>query len=198
MGKLKYAIVGLVLLVVATYAILAILLVNSSARRAPDKPGFTAQEALPSAQEAAGAWQEDAQLVSANASWRRLPADELLEEEVSWAFAYFSPGARSLRIFHVTPEGAEEAETMDANPNAKVVDAGSWQVDSPDVLNTFLNQGGREFLSQNPEATISLRLGSTEDGGSSVWLAMGISSEDKKTIVIQIDPVSGETTTPAT
>jgi hypothetical protein len=197
MSKLKLAIVGLVLLVVATYAILAILLVNSSARRVPDKPGFTAQEALPSAQEAARAWQEDAQLMSANASWRGLPPDELLEAEVSWAFAFFSPGARSLRVFQVTPEGAEEAETMDANPNAKVVDAGSWQVDSGDVLSTFLQQGGRDFLHENPEATVSLRLGSTEDGDSSVWLAMGISSADKKTIVVQVDPVTGAVKTPA-
>jgi hypothetical protein len=198
MSKLKLAIVGLVLLVAATYGVLAILLVNSSAGRVPDKPGFTAQEALPSAQEAARAWQEDAQLMSANASWRGLPPDELLDEEVSWAFVYFSPGARSLRVFQVTPDGAEEAETMDANPHTRVVDTGSWLVDSPDVLNAFLNQGGRDFLHENPEATITLRLGSTEDGDSPVWLAVGISSEDKETIVVQIDPVNGEPTTPAT
>jgi len=197
MSRLKLAIVGLVLLVAATYAVLAILLLNSSARRVPDKPGFTAQEALPSAQEAARAWQEDAQLVSANASWRGLPADELLEEEASWAFAYFSPGARALRVLQVTPEGAEEAETMDANPNAKVVDADSWHVDSGEVLSTFLQQGGRDFLQENPEATVNLRLGSTEDGGSLVWLAMGISSADKRTIVVQVDPVTGAVKSPA-
>ena len=197
MSKLKLAIVGLVLLVAATYGVLAILLVNSSMGRVPDKPGFTAQEALPSAREAARAWQEDAQLMSANASWRGVPADELLEEEVSWAFAYFSPGARSLRVFQVTPDGAEEAETVDANPNAKVVGADSWQVDSGEVLSTFLEQGGRDFLQQNPEATISLRLGSTEGGGSSVWLAMGISSADKRTIVVQIDPETGAVKAPA-
>jgi hypothetical protein len=197
MSKLKLAIVGLVLLVAATYGVLAILLVYTSIGGAPDKPGFTAQEALPSAQEAARAWQEDAQLMSANASWRGLPPEELLEEDVSWAFAFFSPGARSLRVFQVTTQGAEEAETMDANPNTKVVDAGLWQVDSGDVLCTFLDQGGRDFLQENPEATVTLRLGSTQDGDSPVWLAMGISSADKNTIVVQVDPVNGAVKTPA-
>ncbi len=195
MRKLKYLIVGLGLLVAVTYGALAILLVNSSFTRAADSPGFTAREALPAAEEAARAWQSDAQLVSVNASWRGLPPDELISEEVNWSYTFFSPQARSARIWSVTPQGAAAADTIDASPNTRVLDYAAWKVDSPQVLTTFLEYGGRRFLEENPEATVSLRLGPTEDGDSSIWLAFGLSSSNRATLTVQVDPASGEVRT---
>ncbi|HUW95265.1 MAG TPA: hypothetical protein VMW58_05720 [Anaerolineae bacterium] len=195
MRKLKYLIIGLGVVVAVTYAALAILLVNSSLIRVPNAAGFTAKEALAGAQEAARAWQSDAQLVSANASWRGLPPDELMTEEVSWAYTFFSPQAREVRIWSVTPQGATAADTIDASPNTRVLDFAAWEVDSPQVLTAFLDHGGSGFLEENPEATISLRLGPSEDGESPIWLAFGISSSNRSTLTVQVDPVSGEVKT---
>lgn len=188
-------IIGLVVLVAITYGAFAILLVSLSRNKTSAKPGFTAKEAYPTAQEAAQAWQGDAQLVSANASWRDLKPEELLEEEVSWGFTFFSPQARSIRIFSVTPQGAQGVESIEATPNTRVADVGLWQVDSPQVLTLFLDHGGRDFLAQNPGATVSLRLGPAEGSESLVWLAFGISSADRSTLTVQVDPSSGEVRT---
>jgi hypothetical protein len=195
MRKLKYLIIGLGLLVAVTYGILAILLVNSSFTRVPDSPGFTAKEAFPRALEAARAWQSDAQLVSANASWRGLRPEELMAEEVSWSFAFFSPQARSVRIWSMTAQGAAAVETINASPKTRALESAAWEVDSPQVLTAFLNHGGSGFLEANPEATVSLRLGPSEDGESPIWLAFGISSSNRSTLTVQVDPVSGEVRT---
>jgi hypothetical protein len=195
MRKLKYLIVGLVLLVAVTYGGLAILLVNSSFTEVSESRGFSARDALPAAEEAARAWQSDAQLVSANASWRGLPPDELLTAEVSWSYTFFSPQARTVRVWSVTPQGAAAAETITANPNTRVLDFATWKVDSPQVLTTFLDHGGRGFLEENPEATVNLRLGPSEEGESSIWLAFGLSSSNRSTLTVQVDPTSGEVRT---
>lgn len=190
--KLRYLIVGLGVLVVVVYGAFAILLVRLRSGPASGQPGFTAKEAYPSALRAAQAWQGDAQLVSANASWRDLTPEELLEEEVSWTFTFFSPLERSIRIFSVTPEGAQGVESIDASPNTNVLHVELWHVDSPEVLASFLNHGGRDFLVENPGATVSVRLGPEEGGESLLWLAFGISTTDKSTLTLQVDPTSGE------
>ncbi|TKJ31104.1 MAG: hypothetical protein CEE40_02285, partial [Chloroflexi bacterium B3_Chlor] len=97
--KLRYLIIALGLLVVVVYGALLVVVTGVLRTGTSSKPGFTAKEAYPSALKAAQAWQGDAQLVSANASWRDLKAEELLEEEVSWGFTFFSPQTRSIRIF---------------------------------------------------------------------------------------------------
>ena len=193
--KLRYLIIALGLLVVAVYGALVVVLAGVLRTDTSAKPVFTAKEAYPTAQDAARAWQGDAQLVSANASWRDLKPEELLEEEVSWGFTFFSPAARSIRIFSVTPEGAQGVESIDATPNTRVADVGLWQVDSPQVLTLFLDHGGRDFLAQNPGATVSLRLGPAEGSELLMWLAFGISSANRSTLTVQVDPSSGEVQT---
>ena len=191
--KLRYLVIGLLLVVVVTYGILAVLVLNLRGRGSGGAPGFTAKEAHPAALREARAWQEDCQLVSLNASWRGADAELLVEdEEVNWSVAYFSPRTRSLGIFAVTSRAAQLVDTRDVSPNTRTIEADSWQVDSPQVLASFLNQGGRDLLAQDPGATVSLRLGPGEAEDSMTWLAIGISSDKKTTVTVQVDPASGQ------
>jgi hypothetical protein len=191
--KLRYLVIGLLSLVVVTYGILAVLVLNFRGRGLAGAPGFTAKEAHPAALKEARAWQEDCQLVSLNASWRDTDAEALVEdEEVHWSFAYFSPGSRSLGVFAVTSQGAQLVDNRDASPSTRTIEADSWQVDSPQVLASFLNQGGRDLLAQDPASTVSVRLGPGEAEGSVTWLAVGISSDKKTTVTVQVDPTSGQ------
>jgi hypothetical protein len=190
--KLRYVIIGLGLLIVVVYGVIAVMVVRLSPGRGVGQPGFTAKEAYPSALQAAQAWQGDVQLVSANASWRDLGPEELLGEEAAWAFTFFSPLARQIRIISVTPDGAEAVDSIDVTPNTRSIDVALWQVDSDQVLNLFLDHGGRDFLSQNPDVTVSLRLGPGQGGEPIVWLAFGISGANSSTHTVQVDPTSGE------
>ncbi|MGB3905218.1 MAG: hypothetical protein WBB22_09865 [Anaerolineae bacterium] len=195
--KLRYLVIALGLLVVVVYGALVVVLAGVLRTDTSAKPGFTAKEAYPNAVKTAQGWQGDAQLVSANASWRDFKPEELLEEEVSWGFTFFSPQTRSIRIFAVTPAGAQGVESIDVTPRTRVVDVGLWQVDSPEVLAVFLDHGGRDFLTQHPGATVSLRLGPGEGDEPLVWLAFGISGTDSSSLTVQVNPGSGEVKTAA-
>lgn len=191
--KLRYIVIGLFLLIVVTYGILAVLVLRLRATGTAAVPGFSAREAYPVALGEAQAWQEDCQLVSLNASWRGADPEALLEdEEVSWSFAFFSPRTRSLAVFAVTSHGAKRVDSRDASPNTRTIESDLWEVDSPQVLTSFLNQGGRDLLAQDPAATVSLRLGPGEEENSMTWLAIGISSDKKSTVTVEVDPTSGE------
>jgi hypothetical protein len=190
--KTKLLLIVLGAAVVAIYGTLAILLLGGTGLSASRGTDFTAKEAYPIALEAGQAWQGDAQFVSATASWRDLTAEQLLEENATWGFTFFSPQTRQIRIISVTEGGAEGTKGINIPPNVHTVDVASWQVDSPQVLDLFLNNGGRDFLAQYPDATVSLRLGPQDGGERLVWMAFSIYSPDKRTMTLIVDANSGE------
>lgn len=196
--KFKLLMIILGVMVVAVYGVLAILVlgVSGPGPSSQSEVDLTAKEAYPTALEAAQAWQADAQLVSATASWRDLAAEQLLEEDASWGFTFFSPQARQIRIVSVTGQGPEGVESLDVPPTVRITDVALWQVDSPQVLRLFLDHGGRDFLTQHPGATVTLRLGPEERGERVVWLAFGIYSADRSTMTLQVDASSGEVISP--
>jgi hypothetical protein len=190
--KLRVVLIVLGVVVLAVYGVLAVLVIGLPGRSGASQKGFTALAAYPAALAAAQAWQSDAQLVSATTSWSDLTADELFEAETSWGFTFHSPQTREIRIVSAAADGAEGIESLPATARTRGVDVGFWQVDSPQVLDLFLNHGGRDFLAQHPGATVSLRLGPEEGGERLVWLAFGIYTADRSTMTLQVDANTGE------
>lgn len=190
--KIRLLIIVLGVVVVAVYGVLALLLTGVIGGNPWASAELTAKRSYPVALQNAQAWQADAQLVSATASWREVDSEAELDKEASWGFTFFSPRKRQLKIVAVTQQGAEEVETMDVPGQVHPVDADSWEVDSPRVLALFLDYGGRDFLARYPGATVTLRVGSEEGGERLVWLAFGIYSADRSTMTVQVDAKSGE------
>jgi len=190
--KVRVLLVVLGVAVVAVYGVLAIMMVGLPGGVTTLKAGFTAKDAYPQALQEAQTWQPDADLVSASASWREVTAEQLLEEDASWGFTFFSAQTRQIRVVAVNREGAKGAENVDVPPTVRTVDTASWQLDSPEVLRLFLDHGGRDFLAQHPGATVSLRLGLEEGGERLVWHAFGIYSTDRSTITLSVDANSGD------
>jgi len=198
--KLVLVILGVVLVLV--YGTLAVLIVGFSGRgsaaTAPTSEGgtgdgpLTAREAYALAVSEAQNWREDAQLVSATASWANVASEEQLAADVAWGFTFLSAQSAETQILSVTRVGAERAREMRSPSSMRTADVTSWQVDSPEVVNLFLEQGGRDFLSQHPGATISLRLGQEEESSRLVWLAIAIQSAEKATMVLKVDASTGE------
>jgi hypothetical protein len=184
-------------LVLAVYGVLAIMVLVLPGRGPSAKAGFTAREAYSMAQQEAQAWQDDAQLVGATASWNSVQADQLLRQNASWGFTFLSPQARQVRIVSVGQESAQGVQTINATPRTLALDPASWQVDSPQALTLFLDNGGREFLAQHPAATVTLRLGREQGAERSAWLAFGLDSSDRSSMTLQVDATTGEVTSPA-
>ena len=198
--KLLLVILGVVLVLV--YGTLAILIIGFSGRgsaqsspptdSSPTEGPLTAREAYALALSEARNWQDDAQLVSATASWANVGSEEQLAEDVAWGFTFVSQQSAETQILSVTRVGAERAREMRSTSTTRTADVASWDVDSPEVVSLLLEHGGRDFLSQHPGATISLRLGPEEDSSRLVWLAIGIQSADKSTMVLEVDASTGE------
>jgi hypothetical protein len=198
--KLVLVILGVVLVLV--YGTLAVLVVGFSGRGLPqsspptdsgltDVP-LTAKEAYALALSEARSWQNDAQLVSATASWANVGSEEQLLQDVAWGFTFLSAQSAETQIISVTRLGAERVREMRSSSAVRTADVASWQVDSPEVVSLFLEHGGRDFVNQHPGATISLRLGPEEENARLVWLAIGIHSVDKSTMVLEVDASTGE------
>ena len=198
--KLLLVILGAILLLV--YGTLAILIFGFSGPGSPEssptaesgstQAPLTAREAYALALSEARNWQDDAQLVSATASWNNIDAEEQLFEDVAWGFTFLSAQSAQTQIISVTRVGAERVREARSTSSVRTADVASWQVDSPEVVNLFLEHGGRDFLSQHPGATISLRLASEEDSDRLAWLAIGIQSAEKATMVLKLDAGTGE------
>ena len=200
--RFKLLIVILGAMLIAVYGALAVLIVGFSGRGSGDtaptsesgagEGPLTAREAYALALSEARNWQDDAQLVSATASWANVASEEQLAEDVAWGFTFLSAQSAERQILSVTRVGVERVREMRASATVRTADVASWQVDSPQALALFLEHGGRDFLSQHPGATISLRLGPEEASSRLVWLALGIQSADKSTMVLEVDASTGE------
>jgi hypothetical protein len=198
--KLVLVILGVVLVLV--YGTLAVLIVGFSSPRSTDtaptpdsgagEGPLTAREAYALAVSEAKNWQDDAQLVSATASWANVASEDQLAADIAWGFTFVSAQSAETQIVSVTRVGAERSREMRSLSSMRTADVTSWQVDSPEVMNLFLEHGGRDFLSQHPGATMSLRLGPEEESNRLVWLAIGIHSADKSSMVLKIDASTGE------
>ena len=200
--KFKLLIVILGAMLIAVYGALAVLIVGFSGDAPPENTPtsgsgtgegpLTAREAYALAVSKAQNWREDAQLVNATASWANVASEEQLAADAAWGFTFVSGQSAEMEILSVTRLGAERVREMRSPSSLRTADIGSWQVDSPEVVSLFLEHGGRDFLSQHPGATISLRLGPEEASSRLVWLAIGIQSADKSTMVLEVDASTGE------
>lgn len=153
--------------------------------------GFAAKAAWLLAEEAATGWREDAQLLSATAAWSEATERELASGKTSWGFYFLSPLARQIQAFSVSGESATGTRTFDLTSAPQGIDLSRWQVDSPEAIKIFLDQGGRDFLAQHPGAAVHLRLAAQEEGRL-VWTASGLSSQDRSTFSLEIDATTGE------
>jgi hypothetical protein len=201
--RLRILILILAVLLVAVYGTLAVLVLamggtDSADQGAQPRTLETARDTYPAAVAEAQNWQDEAQLVSATASWSNVQTLEDLQQTAAWGFTFLSPQTRQVRVVSVTPDGAEHVQTADATAKTRGVEVSAWRVDSEQVLNLFLDNGGRDFLAQYPGATITLRVGLEEDSERLVWYAMGIYSPERATIVVVVDATTGEllSTTP--
>lgn len=191
--RIRLLLWGLAGVVIVVYGALGYSVYRSRRHPAASSPetAFTAQTAYPLVEGTAKEWRDDAYLLSATAAWSQTTEEGLQEGKTSWAFYFLSPLARQIRVFSVTAEEVAGIRTMDALSVPSGVDLSRWQMDSPQVIKIFLDQGGRDFLARHPGAAVHLRLAAQGDGRL-VWMASGLSSQDESSFSLEIDATTGE------
>lgn len=161
----------------------------------PAFSGRTAQVAYAAAQSVAGNWQNDAQLLNASATWPQgAAAQELQSGASSWGFTFYSPGSGQVAAVAVVED---EASLVSEAPHAQEtppLDASGWRVDSHEVVQTVLDEGGAAFIDR--EGVTVLTMGLTADNaagdGRIRWIATLFAPQSGRALTIQVDATSGE------
>lgn len=200
-SKKEWTILGaLVVLVLGVYGGLLFVVtrgggadVKSAARRpTPPWPVRTAQEAYSLAEEVARAWQPDARLSNASSAWGSgATPQELLEGKTTWGFHFVSPAAKQFCVISVVGDEVQVIESGSIPRVPVLLEVADWHVDSPQALSIFLDNGGRDFLAAHADADVHLRLLTSIENGSLLWLAVGLSANDGLAHTVPIDAVTG-------
>ena len=190
---------GLVVLVLVVYAGLLLVVTRGGIKfgPVPSQPTppwkvLTAREAYPLAEGAARAWQPDAKLSNASSSWDSgATPQELLEGKTTWGFHFISPSASQFCIVSVVGEEARVIESGSIPRVPVLLALSDWHVDSPQALSIFLDNGGRDFLAAHADADVHLRLLTRVENETLLWLAAGLSPNDRVAYTVPINAVTG-------
>ncbi len=149
----------------------------------------TGQEAYRLALPKAQAWHDDVVVTGVEAVWRQPASPELLRGKTNWVLYFYSPSAHQTRTLSVVGKTVQINQTNDTDTAPKFIDNNTWQVDSPQAIQTFLQNGGQTFLNSYPHANIHIQLHQAENGGAE-WRIMGVISPGKPTMLFYVNALN--------
>jgi hypothetical protein len=161
----------------------------------PAYDGRSAIVAYAQAQNAAAAWQADAQIMTAQATWPQgATAEQLRQGQESWGFTFYSPAAQQIGIFSVVADQVmfvSEGEHQQTDP---LLSASGWNLDSQDAIETFMAGGGGRFLAEGGVSTLTMALlaSDTEGNGRLEWQISLVSLQTGQAFIMRLDATSGE------
>ncbi len=139
------------------------------------------------------AWRSDAQLVSANANWPNVLSDGQIGEPGQWTFRFYSPGKERLFIVKVEADGRlrgiEHIVKITLPP--PVLGTGTWVIDSPTALATWLDYGGAALVRRNPGLEVLVQLRRINDHPNPVWMVIGTDKRTQDIHIVVIDTIDG-------
>lgn len=155
--------------------------------------GQTAQVAYATAQQAAMAWQADALLISATATWPQgASRDLMLSGKVDWGFTFYSPSTNGLAVYSVTGQQANLVTQGAADTAVTAAELSGWQIDSPAVAATLLEQGGSAFIDQEGLVTLVMTLSTNTQTGRIEWFASLVGNQTGNSLNLVMNGTSGE------
>jgi hypothetical protein len=144
---------------------------------------YTARNLYGQAQGAALAWQPDAALVSAAATWPFAGLDDF-SRPVDWTYQFYSPATGRISVINVGHEGVTPVRETLSPYRLPTIDVNQWRVDSHTALNVWLNRGGGPFLKSQAVVDVSIRLSRPADDaadGAAVWTIVGVDESGQDT-----------------
>ena len=203
MNRLEWLLSGLLGLLLIVVAVMAILfwgmrlgqgsapLSGGSPLPAVEGVAHTAQSAYDVARAAAAEWADDAQLLSANSTW---PAGTpFTPGAAGWGFQFYSAAQQSTALFAVSEEQVRLVRSGGSERAPEPLNVGGWLVDSPEVVQTVMANGGQEFIDNHGQASLTLTLNLVEEFQ---WRARLVDLETNEVVTIIVNPASGAASAP--
>lgn len=204
MTRIEWFLSGLLvvlLLIVAGIAVLFWLQPDSQARSneavaiAPTSTFFgqTAQVVHAIGQNMAQAWQPDAQLQKASATWPQgTDHAELRKGEATWSLTFYSPATQSIAVISVREGVATQTATNTVAQPLTLQDISGWKLNSDEAIQRLLDQGGTLFMNQNGVSTLTVALTTSGEGGRIEWLLSLFAPQSSESFTMRLDASSGE------
>lgn len=161
----------------------------------PEYDGRSAIVAYAAAQKTAAAWQQDAQLLTAQATWPQgATAAQLRQGETSWGFTFYAPSAQRIAVVSVVEDNATIVSEGDHQQADPVLSVSGWNLDSQDAIETFLAGGGNTFLAEQGVSTLTMALLASdgEGNGRLEWQISLFSLQSGEALTMRVDATSGE------
>ena len=130
-------------------------------------------------------WQPDVQLSGATTTWALANGDRLTLSRSAWSFNFYSPAARQIQVVTVDRTGTQAGRRRSVSDAPQPVSS-DWNLDSDDLLLTFLSYGGQAFLGDHPGANVHVWLEAKEDGRS-VWYMTAVDPVTRQSLFIGMD-----------
>jgi hypothetical protein len=147
--------------------------------------GLALRDAYKQALAAALGWQPDVQVVGANTSWRLANGDALSLGRPAWSFSFHSAAAGHVQLVTIDQQSARFGPQQPAGAVPQPV-APDWDLDSEELLLTFLSYGGKAFLSAHPGANIHMQL-KADEAGRSIWSITAIDPIQRESLLVRVD-----------
>lgn len=195
---------GILLLTVVTLALLLwqrpgigapppLPVVDAAVAPTPAIERSTALLAHSSAQVEALAWQPDARLVQAEATWTQGASDEdLLNGKATWNFTFDSPAAGAFVIISVIENEARLIAENSSTQEISVREVSGWQIDSPEAVARMMQEGGEAFLRNAGTTTMTASLSTARAEDRIEWFVSLISMYTGDSFNARIDATSGD------
>ncbi|GIK55691.1 MAG: hypothetical protein HND44_13400 [Chloroflexi bacterium] len=157
--------------------------------------GETSLMAYGRAQSTAAAWQPDARLLNAQATWPQLAnSQQLRDGKTTWGFTFYSPAAQEIAVISVVEDAARIVSQGPYQQTGNLLNATGWNLDSQEAITTMLAAGGSQFFSETGVAslTMMLTLDDSEGDGRMEWQMNLIAPQHGRGLKMRIDATSGE------
>ena len=148
----------------------------------------TAAGAYDMARPLAQRWAEDAQMLRARSDW---PRGVFTPEHSKWTFQFYSAQREEVAVISVDGNAVTLVKSDSLQGDVQAADASRWHVDSDEVVQKALQEGGQAFIEQHDEAEMVLILNAHQD---LMWTAALVDPSAQVVFNIRLDAASGEVT----
>lgn len=207
MTKLEWILTGTLGVLVVIVGALALLLwqrpgigaapplpvVDAPVAPTPALARSTALLAFSTARAAAQAWQPDAQLAHAAATWTQgARKEDLLTGMATWDFTFVSPAAGALTVVSVIEDEAKLIAERSIAEAPALQDVSGWRIDSPRAVAQLMEAGGEAFLLGSGTTTMTASLSTAQENGQIEWFISLISKYTGDSFTVRLNATSGD------
>lgn len=198
MSRLEWVLSGFLALLMIAFTVLLLLTWSERQEQdvievtliTPEAPtpagGPGAQGAVGLAAPVARMWANDAQLVSAFATWP--DATVFTPEGTGWTLLFYSPANQATAQVAVSSGNAVllSSHTTDAQLEPASLDG--WSVDSPQAVDILLTNGGQSFIDAHGDVGLALSLNAN---GVLRWRARLVDTTSGAALGVELDARTG-------